>query len=157
MSNYPRGMKCLRWTEVADKARAEADIDRILFAASATRDFTDAGARARFRERWLGRYLTHDPRYTYVAFADDGAAVGYLVGCIEDPAGLPRFADIAYFASFAALTARYPAHLHINFDERARSQGFRVDARGPDKFGPFLEAEVTRWAKVISDAHITVD
>ena len=42
-------------------------------------------------------------------------------------------------------------------EERARTQGFRVDARGPDKFAPFLEEEVARWAKVIREARITAD
>lgn len=42
-------------------------------------------------------------------------------------------------------------------EERARTQGFRVDARGPEKFAPFLDEEIARWAKVIKAAHITAD
>lgn len=42
-------------------------------------------------------------------------------------------------------------------DERARSQGFRVDARGPDRFAPFLADEVARWGKVIKAANITAE
>ncbi len=42
-------------------------------------------------------------------------------------------------------------------EEKARTQGFRVDARGPDKFGPFVRDEVERWAKVIAAARITAD
>jgi len=42
-------------------------------------------------------------------------------------------------------------------EERARSQGFRVDARGPDRFAPFLAEEVARWAAVIKAANITVE
>jgi tripartite-type tricarboxylate transporter receptor subunit TctC len=41
--------------------------------------------------------------------------------------------------------------------DRATSQGFTVDARAADKFAPFLNDEVQRWAKVINTAHITVD
>jgi tripartite-type tricarboxylate transporter receptor subunit TctC len=44
-----------------------------------------------------------------------------------------------------------------DIDEKARTQGFRVDARGPDKFVPFLQSEVERWAKVIASAKITAD
>ena len=40
--------------------------------------------------------------------------------------------------------------------ERARTQGFSVDARGPDQFAPFLDGEIKRWAAVIKAAHITV-
>ena len=41
--------------------------------------------------------------------------------------------------------------------ERAKSQGFTVDARPADRFAPFLNDEVKRWAKVINAAHITVE
>ncbi len=39
--------------------------------------------------------------------------------------------------------------------ERARGQGFRVDARGPREFAPFLKDEIERWARIITAAHIT--
>ena len=39
--------------------------------------------------------------------------------------------------------------------ERARSQGFRVDARGPREFAPLLKDEIERGARVITTAHIT--
>ena len=41
--------------------------------------------------------------------------------------------------------------------ERARTQGFRVDARGPQPFAAFLRGEIERWAKVIERARITPD
>jgi tripartite-type tricarboxylate transporter receptor subunit TctC len=41
--------------------------------------------------------------------------------------------------------------------ERARAQGFRVDARGPDAFAAFLAGEVARWAAVIKAANITAE
>ena len=42
-------------------------------------------------------------------------------------------------------------------EARASTQGFRVDARGPQAFGAFLKSEVERWAKVIVAAKITPD
>jgi tripartite-type tricarboxylate transporter receptor subunit TctC len=42
-------------------------------------------------------------------------------------------------------------------DERARTQGFRVDARGPQAFAGYLNSEVDRWAKVIAAAKISAD
>lgn len=98
-------------------------LDRIFFAASNTQSFASVGAREQFRERWLGRYLTHDPQWTYLALAGEGEVTGYLAGCLEDPARAQRFSDIGYFGCFAALTARYPAHLHINLADRYRSGG----------------------------------
>jgi tripartite-type tricarboxylate transporter receptor subunit TctC len=41
--------------------------------------------------------------------------------------------------------------------ERAKTQGFRVDARGPQAFAAFLKSETDRWAKVIAAAKITAD
>ena len=42
-------------------------------------------------------------------------------------------------------------------EERARTQGFRVDARAAEKFGLFLNDEVQRWAKVIVAAKISAE
>lgn len=42
-------------------------------------------------------------------------------------------------------------------EERARTQGFRIDARGPEAFTSFLNNEVARWAKVIQTANIKPD
>ncbi|HWH80684.1 MAG TPA: tripartite tricarboxylate transporter substrate binding protein [Burkholderiaceae bacterium] len=39
--------------------------------------------------------------------------------------------------------------------ERAKTQGFRVDARGPQAFALFLKSEIERWGGVIAAAHIT--
>ena len=36
-------------------------------------------------------------------------------------------------------------------------EGFRVDARGPERFATFLGDEVARWAKVIKAADIRAD
>ena len=43
-----------------------------------------------------------------------------------------------------------------NMEERARTQGFRLDARGPQQFAPFLKDEIERWARIIKSAGITV-
>jgi tripartite-type tricarboxylate transporter receptor subunit TctC len=44
-----------------------------------------------------------------------------------------------------------------DINERARTQGFRVDARGPAEFAPFLKDEIERWGRIISAARIQVD
>jgi GNAT superfamily N-acetyltransferase len=98
-------------------------LDRIFFEASLTRSFDTEATRSAFRERWLGRYLVHDPEHAFLALDASGELVGYLVGCLEDPVTAPRFADIPYFPALAALTAVYPAHLHINVASDLRGQG----------------------------------
>jgi tripartite-type tricarboxylate transporter receptor subunit TctC len=42
-------------------------------------------------------------------------------------------------------------------EERARTQGFRVDARGSERFAAYLTEEIARWAKVIAVAGIKAD
>jgi len=98
-------------------------LDRIFFDASNTKSFADCAARDAFRERWLGRYLEHYRQWAYVALTSEGAVAGYLVGCLDDPALSPRFADLPYFQVFRLLTARYPAHLHVNVDAAHRGHG----------------------------------
>lgn len=92
----------------------EPGINAVFFEASNTQSFSDPGARAAFRERWLGRYLTHYPEWAYVAMNSDKSVAGYLVASLDDPASTPRFSDIHYFATFKDLTHRFPAHLHVN-------------------------------------------
>lgn len=97
-------------------------IDEIFFTSSATQKFSSPEVREAFRERWLGRYLTSDPDWFYVAVSKD-RVVGYLAGSIDDPALTPRFADIGYFKVWASETAIYPAHLHVNVLASAREHG----------------------------------
>ena len=44
-----------------------------------------------------------------------------------------------------------------DIEEKARTQGFRVDARPVDKFAPFLDDEIQRWGRIIKAAHITAE
>ena len=42
-------------------------------------------------------------------------------------------------------------------EERAKTQGFRIDFRGPKDFAPYVASEVERWAKVITSAKIQAE
>ena len=44
-----------------------------------------------------------------------------------------------------------------DLQERARTQGFRIDARGAAAFAPFLKDEVERWSRIIAAAKITAE
>jgi GNAT superfamily N-acetyltransferase len=112
-----------RLTELPSWRERLGELDPIFFEASLTKTFPDAGARAAFRERWLGRYLARWPELAHIALDEAGRIVGYIVGAHGDPASDPTFADIGYWPQIAALTARYPAHLHINLAAEARSRG----------------------------------
>jgi GNAT superfamily N-acetyltransferase len=135
---------------LASDAARMAEIDAIFFEASATRSFPSEIARAMFHERWLGRYLAHNPDDALVATDADGRVVGYLVGARDDPARSPRYADIPYFADLADLTALYPAHLHINLAPQARGHG--IGARLVDEFVRRLISDGTPGFHVVTGA-----
>ena len=70
---------------------------------------------------------------------------------IMAPAATPD----AVVAKLGAEVVAIMAGADIN--ERARTQGFRVDARGPAEFAPFLKDEIERWGRIIGAAKIQVD
>lgn len=109
--------------EVPELFRTCEMIDTIFAETSGKTRFESEAARAAFRERWLGRYLAHYPDQAYVALAEGSEVVGYLVGCLGDPVRNQLFSDISYFADFAHLTRRFPAHLHINLTAKWRGLG----------------------------------
>jgi GNAT superfamily N-acetyltransferase len=133
----PEPITIRRYLDADLTSQRRDEIDRIFFESSNTRSFDSEEARAQFHERWLGRYLTHDPEFAYLAFDDGVGIVGYLVGAVDDPATAARFADITYFAALSAQTKRFPAHLHVNICPAFRDHGigsrlierFVMDAR----------------------------
>ena len=112
-----------RYADIATEEALHTGLDAVFFESSNTQSFESAAHRATFRERWLGRYLAHDPGLVFVALDPQARVAGYIAGSVDDPAIAPRFADIGYFAEFKDLTWRYPAHLHVNIDPEFRGQG----------------------------------
>jgi len=116
-------MKIHKGDRLPDLDRYLAAIDSIFFESSAKQEFADQAERNAFRERWLGRYLEKHRDSFFVAVDDDGSAIGYLAGCLQNPTELSHFGDIAYFETIASLCRDYPAHLHINMAAGMRSKG----------------------------------
>ena len=115
-----------RWVDLVSapgRAHLLADIDHVFFTSSARQSFADASEKAAFRERWLGRYLTHYPDFALIAVDENRRAVGYVIGSPRDAARDPLFADLPILSTFAHLTARYPAQLHVNLDAEWRGRG----------------------------------
>lgn len=137
-----------RWTEIAGADRLLPGIDAVFFESSLTKSFADDAARSAFRERWLGRYLKHDPQFAYVALEGDTVA-GYLIGSLDDPATTDRFRDVAVPA-FAAASRRFPAHLHVNLAPAYRNRA--LGARLIDAFVADLEARSVPGVHVVTGA-----
>ncbi len=125
-----------------------AEVERIFFASAGRKTFADDADWSTFRERWLGRYLIHDRGHAFVARTYEGGVAGYLIGSLDDPAFAERFDDISYFADFADLTARYPAHLHINLDPAWRSQG--IGARLVETFARHAAARRVTGVHIVT-------
>jgi GNAT superfamily N-acetyltransferase len=117
-----------------------AQLDAIFFASSNVQHFADDAARTAFRAHWLGRYLEQWPQEFFVACSPDRRVIGYLAGCLEDPATNPAFADLEYASAFADLSRSYPAHLHINLDPGWRNGG--IGARLIEAFCAHAERRV---------------
>lgn len=112
-----------RWIELGpERDGLITDLDRIFFSSSARQSFESEQEKSQFRERWLGRYIKYFPDCTIVALDKEKRAIGYVIGSLDDPATDPLFADLPFLAAFAALTARYPAQLHVNIDADWRGQ-----------------------------------
>jgi tripartite-type tricarboxylate transporter receptor subunit TctC len=58
-------------------------------------------------------------------------------------------------SKLAAEVARIMATPEL--EERAKTQGFRIDVRGPKEFGAFAASEVEKWAGVINAAKIVAE
>ena len=127
-----------------------AALAQIFFTSSATQSFASAADKAAFKERWLGRYLLADGPHVFLATDAVDTVVGYLAGSIADIARQPRFADMATASAFAASSAVYPAHLHINIAEHARGQG--VGAQLIETFAAHATAQGAPGMHVVTGA-----
>lgn len=115
--------RIVRLRDQPDREDLIGPLEAIFFEASGTKTFADAGARAAFRQRWLGLYLDAWPEHVHLARDAEGNIGGYLTGSLVNPAADARFAAIGYFRTFAEACARFPAHLHINLAPAARGRG----------------------------------
>jgi hypothetical protein len=86
-----------RADEIADFAVCLGDIDDIFFESSVRRDFCGQEEKQAFREMSLGRYVEKHRSSFFVTLDDDGRAVGYLAGCLENPLTLKHSNDVSYF------------------------------------------------------------
>ena len=139
-------VKIQKADEVADFTSYLGEIDNIFFESSAKRDFCNDEEKQSFREVSLGRYVVRHRDSFFVALDDAGPAVGYLAGCLENPAKLDHFKDIAYFRYIDDICQNYPAHFHVNIAGQYRNRGL----------GTTLVKRFAEWATLHSVEGIQV-
>jgi GNAT superfamily N-acetyltransferase len=139
-------VKIQKADEAADFTGYLSDIDNIFFESSAKRDFRNEEEKQSFREASLGRYVVRHRDSFFVALDDAGRAVGYLAGCLENPAKLDHFKDIAYFRYIDDICQNYPAHFHVNIAGQYRNRGL----------GTTLVKRFAEWATLHSVEGIQV-
>jgi GNAT superfamily N-acetyltransferase len=113
----------IKQSEADERFRRADALDAIFVETAGTREFATDEARAAYHWRWLGQYVAHYPEWVYLALDNHDTLIGYLIGCLDDPARTPAFDAIGYLKDFADLTLHYPAHLHINLTAAARGHG----------------------------------
>lgn len=118
-------INCFAELSQAEQRAIVPDIDRIFFDSSLRRAFDSDGDRTAFRDLWMGQYLRKFPDLFFVARFDT-RAVGYLAGYFPSPDRPMNFSGQHHMSIFEDLLERYPAHLHINLAEEARSRGIGI-------------------------------
>src|SRR5215471_11446355 len=126
--------------ELGDFISHIGEIDDIFFQSSAKQFFSNKQEKDVFRERSLGRYIERHRDSFFVALDESGLVVGYLAGCLKNPAELAHFIDIEYFRIIADICQEYPAHLHINVAPQWRNHGL----------GAALVERFALWARLHS-------
>ena len=123
-------IRALTELDADEQAPALERVEEIFFLSSATGGTLIGPDRDAFYRRWTGFYLGQHPDLVLL-YEDDGAVVGYLMGCDRSTEATRLFDDIFYFRAFEDCYANYPAHLHLNVlpEHRGVGVGARLIAR----------------------------
>jgi GNAT superfamily N-acetyltransferase len=142
------------WAEAPEPALRLPEIEAIFFESAVRKTFASEAEREAFRVRWLARYLARYPDDAFVALGAGGEAVGYLIGCPDSAATSAEFADAGYGPGMAPvvaeISARYPAHLHINM--RADIRGLGVGQRLIEAYADRLRGGGVAGVHVVTGA-----
>jgi len=112
--------------DAAERARLVGEATRIFFETAHTKVFDSPLVQEAFYERWFGHYLRTDPASFLLALDGNGAAIGYLAGCLDSYSEGARIIidDISlYTPDFCSALHDYPSHFHINVKPGLQGQG----------------------------------
>jgi GNAT superfamily N-acetyltransferase len=112
--------------DAAERARLVHEATQIFFETANIKVFESVSAQEAFYERWFGHYLKTDPASFLLALDGNGAAIGYLAGCLDSFSEEARIIidDISFYTpAFCSALRDYPSHFHINVKPGHQGQG----------------------------------
>ncbi len=112
--------------DAAERVRLVGEATQIFFETANIKVFDSPLVQEAFYERWFGHYLKTDPATFLLALDGNGAAIGYLAGCLDSfsqPARL-IIGDISFYTpAFCFALRDYPSHFHINVKPGYQGRG----------------------------------
>ena len=113
-------------TDTAERSRLIREATQIFFETANIKVFESPSAQDAFYRRWFGHYLATDPASFLLALDENGAAIGYLAGCLDsfsEPARI-IIGDIPFYTpAFCAALRDHPSHFHINVKPGFQGKG----------------------------------
>ena len=116
----------LTWKDAAEQSRLIYEATQIFFETANLKVFETLSAREAFYERWFGNYLKTDPASFLLAVDENGAASGYLAGCLDSFSEAARIiiSDIPFYTpAFCSALRDQPSHFHINVKPGYQGKG----------------------------------
>ena len=110
----------------AEQARLIHEATQIFFETAHIKVFESLSAQDAFYERWFGHYLKTDPASFLLAVDANGAAIGYLAGCLDSFSEAARIiiSDISFYTpAFCSALRDHPSHFHINVKPGHQGKG----------------------------------
>ena len=112
--------------DTAERSRLIREATHIFFETANIKVFESPSAQDAFYRRWFGHYLATDPASFLLALDENGAAIGYLAGCLDsfsEPARI-IIGDIPFYTpAFCAALRDHPSHFHINVKPGYQGKG----------------------------------
>ena len=112
--------------DTAEGSRLIREATQIFFETGSIKVFESPSAQDAFYQRWFGHYLATDPASFLLALDENGAAIGYLAGCLDSFSEAARIiiSDIPFYTpAFCSALRGHPSHLHINIKPGYQGNG----------------------------------
>ena len=112
--------------DTVEQARLIHEATQIFFETANIKVFESLSAQDAFYQRWFGNYLKTDPASFLLAVDANGAAIGYLAGCLDSLSEAAQIiiGDIPFYTpAFCSALRDHPSHFHINVKPGYQGKG----------------------------------